>query len=162
MPDLLVKLYELPPSAPALERLRGSGIEIRRAIAAEKSTNSQMGRGAVFGRVVLRVRDGLQPSTGRLHDRRAWRHTLSASRCHGVVCPDFFGPLGVAPNGENTTSARLCFSPAWKRCVRKDMPTPSSAGRDRSGSSRRPSVRPSSRTPNPESIAACSKSARRK
>jgi hypothetical protein len=35
----------------------------------------------------------------------------------GVVCPDFFGPLGSPPNRENKKSVRLCFSPAWKRCA---------------------------------------------
>lgn len=36
MADLLVKLYELPPSAQALETLRAEGIEIRRALGPEK------------------------------------------------------------------------------------------------------------------------------
>lgn len=36
MPDLLVKLYELPPLEPFLERARQNGIEVRRALAPEK------------------------------------------------------------------------------------------------------------------------------
>jgi GNAT superfamily N-acetyltransferase len=36
MPDLLVKLYDLPTHLPVLERLAADGIEIRRALPAEK------------------------------------------------------------------------------------------------------------------------------
>ncbi|WP_025745923.1 GNAT family N-acetyltransferase [Kallotenue papyrolyticum] len=36
MPDMLVKLYELPPLEPALEQQRRQGITIRRALAPEK------------------------------------------------------------------------------------------------------------------------------
>lgn len=31
MPDMLVRLYRLPPAAPALEKVRAAGIEVRRA-----------------------------------------------------------------------------------------------------------------------------------
>ena len=37
MSDLLVKLYDLPSSAPLLEQLAESGITIRRALASEKT-----------------------------------------------------------------------------------------------------------------------------
>lgn len=36
MTDMLVKLYELPPLHPAVERCAAAGIDIRRALAAEK------------------------------------------------------------------------------------------------------------------------------
>ncbi len=36
MPDMLVKLYELPPLAPLIEGQREAGIDIRRALAPEK------------------------------------------------------------------------------------------------------------------------------
>lgn len=36
MPDLLVKLYDLPPLGPALERVQSSGYVIRRALGLEK------------------------------------------------------------------------------------------------------------------------------
>ncbi len=37
MSDLLVKLYDLPSSAPLLEQLAESGIRVRRALASEKA-----------------------------------------------------------------------------------------------------------------------------
>ena len=37
MPDYLVKLYDLPPLAPALERVKGAGYDLRRALTPEKS-----------------------------------------------------------------------------------------------------------------------------
>jgi hypothetical protein len=36
MPDMLVKLYELPPVDPACEELRQGGVEVRRALPPEK------------------------------------------------------------------------------------------------------------------------------
>lgn len=36
MPDMLVKLYTLPPLAPLIERQRAAGIEVRRALVPEK------------------------------------------------------------------------------------------------------------------------------
>lgn len=36
MPDMLVKLYKLPPLEPILQKLRENGIEVRRALAPEK------------------------------------------------------------------------------------------------------------------------------
>jgi hypothetical protein len=57
MPDLLVKLYDLPACAPVLERLQGVGIEVRRAVAVEKTIITEwvyngMGLRAFFERLV--------------------------------------------------------------------------------------------------------------
>jgi hypothetical protein len=38
--DMLVKLYDLPPSGPAYARLREQGIEVRRALTPEKHGGS--------------------------------------------------------------------------------------------------------------------------
>jgi hypothetical protein len=95
VPDLLVKLYDLPSGAPALERLRGDGIEIRRAAAPEKSTiirwvGEQFSEGwaceceSAFARQPI----GCIIAT---HGQ-----TLCGFCCYGIICPDFFGPLGVA------------------------------------------------------------------
>ena len=94
MPDLLVKLYALPASAPILERLARDGIEIRRAIAAEK-------------RIVTRWVGEHFPKTWPNECEIAFHRqpvaciiavrsdALLGFCCHSVVCPDFLGPLGV-------------------------------------------------------------------
>ncbi|MGB7790278.1 MAG: hypothetical protein WBL39_03625 [Terrimicrobiaceae bacterium] len=95
MPDLLVKLCELPPSGPALERLRGSGIEIRRAIAAEKSTIARWVGEQFSGgwSCECEIAFSRQPVACII---AVHGETLCGFSCYGVVCPDFFGPLGVA------------------------------------------------------------------
>lgn len=100
MPDLLVKLYNLPACVPVQERLAGDGIEIRRALAPEKT------------RVAKWVAE---------HFTKAWsseceiafcrqpvactiavrEDMLLGFSCHGVICPDFLGPLGVLPEWRN-------------------------------------------------------------
>jgi hypothetical protein len=94
MPDLLVKLYELPTSIPILERLRAEGIAIRRAAAAEKSTitnwvDQQFSKGWASE---CEIAFGHQP-IGCFVATRAG--TLCGFACYGVTCPDFLGPIGV-------------------------------------------------------------------
>ena len=59
MSDLLVKLYDLPSSAPLLEQLAESGIRVRRALASEKVNHHALGGRAVHERVVVRMRNRL-------------------------------------------------------------------------------------------------------
>lgn len=95
MPDLLVQLCELPACGPALERLRKSGIEIRRAIAAEKSTVARW-VGEQFSRGwsnECEIAFSRQPVACII---AVHGETLCGFSCYGIVCPDFFGPLGVA------------------------------------------------------------------
>jgi hypothetical protein len=95
MPDLLVKLYDLPASAPVLERLHGDGIEIRRAIAVEKTTITKW-VGEHFSKewsCECEIAFGRQPVACTI---AAQGNTLCGFSCHGIICPDFFGPLGVA------------------------------------------------------------------
>jgi len=96
MPDLLVRLYDLPASAPVLERLSANGIEIRRAIAVEKATITRW-VGEHFSKEVsceCEIAFCRQPvaCTIAVHG-----NTLCGFCCHGIVCPDFLGPLGVVP-----------------------------------------------------------------
>lgn len=94
MPDLLVKLYELPPLEPFLERARQNGIEVRRALAPEKHV----------------VGDWVETRFSR-----AWRSeaevafscapvsifiAVKDNACAGFCCYDatlrgFYGPVGV-------------------------------------------------------------------
>ncbi len=96
MSDLLVKLYDLPSSAPLLEQLAGSGIRIRRALASEK---------AIITRWVAEqftddwacecdVAFSHQPIACMVATHE---ETLLGFSCHGVICPDFLGPIGVVP-----------------------------------------------------------------
>jgi GNAT superfamily N-acetyltransferase len=96
MPDLLVNLYELPTGGPALESLRGNGIEIRRAIAAEKLTiakwiGEHFSKGWSSECEIAFTRQPIACFIAVQAD------TLCGFCCYGIVCPDFFGPLGVAP-----------------------------------------------------------------
>jgi GNAT superfamily N-acetyltransferase len=95
MPDLLVNLYELPASGPALERLRNHGIEVRRGIAAEKSTVvAWVGKEFSVGwSCECELAFTRQPVACIIAVRG---EILCGFSCYGIVCPDFFGPLGVA------------------------------------------------------------------
>ena len=95
MPDLLVKLYDLPASAPVLERLQGVGVEVRRAVALEKT--------AITEWVCAHFSKGWSRECEIAFARQpvaciiaAQGDTLCGFSCHGIMCPDFFGPLGVA------------------------------------------------------------------
>jgi GNAT superfamily N-acetyltransferase len=96
MPDMLVKLYTLPPLAPLLDRQAAAGITIRRVIAPEKHV------------VVGWVRDTFKD---------AWASECEIAFCQGppscfvavadgkpvgfacydATCKGFFGPTGVDP-----------------------------------------------------------------
>jgi len=94
MPDLLVKLYELPALEPLVEKQRASGVEIRRALAPEKHV----------------VCDWIEANFSRGWQSEAeiaFSHTpigvfvaARDGRCIGFCCYDatmrgFYGPVGV-------------------------------------------------------------------
>lgn len=94
MPDLLVRLYDLPVAAPELERLAGRGIVIRRAMAYEKHA------------VVQWVKHRFGPGWADECDVAFTRVPVSCFiatdsgnitgfACHDVTCLNFFGPFGV-------------------------------------------------------------------
>jgi GNAT superfamily N-acetyltransferase len=95
MPDLLVKLYELPTSTLLLERLQAEGIEIRRAIAPEKSMIVRWVDEQFSDRWACECEIAFtrQP-IGCILATQA--ETLCGFTCYGIVCPDFLGPIGVA------------------------------------------------------------------
>lgn len=94
MSDLLVKLYDLPPSAPALEKLREDGVEIRRALGPEKHAVVEWAE-EKFSRAWASECDvalSAQPVTCFL--------AIKEKRIIGFACYDstlkgFFGPIGV-------------------------------------------------------------------
>ncbi|MGH2499466.1 MAG: GNAT family N-acetyltransferase [Candidatus Limnocylindria bacterium] len=95
MPDMLVRLYDLPDLAPRLEGLKHAGIEVRRAIAPEKHI------------VVAWVRERFVEAWASECEVSFSNHPVScfiARRdqaplgfaCHDATAKDFFGPTGVA------------------------------------------------------------------
>ena len=90
MPDLLVKLYELPDAPPA-----PSGIVIRRALVPEMHAVVDW-VGKQFSpqwASECEISFSRQPASCHLALRAG---ILCGFCCHGVLCPDFLGPLGVA------------------------------------------------------------------
>ena len=95
--DMLVKLYALPTSRDAFERLSKACITTRRALAPEKH------------KVVDWVRQNFSEAWASEVDVAFSRRPVScfiATRqknivgfaCHDATCPNFFGPTGVEPN----------------------------------------------------------------
>ena len=95
MPDMLVKLYELPPLEPLRAQLDAAGVQVRRALAPEKHIVVDWVR-SLFG----------SPWASECETSFA-NHPVSCfiateeGRCIGfacyeATCRDFFGPTGVA------------------------------------------------------------------
>lgn len=94
MHDMLVRLYALPPLAPALAACARDGVTVRRALAPEKPA------------VLAFVREQFASSLAEAE--AAFAHTpvrcFVAARdgavlgfaCHDVTCRNYFGPEGVA------------------------------------------------------------------
>jgi GNAT superfamily N-acetyltransferase len=108
MPDMLVKLYTLPPLEPILEAQRQVGIDIRRAIAPEKHI--------VVNWVRREFGDFWASET-----EVAFAHVpigcyvavenekIVGFGCHDTTCKNFFGPTGVQESlrGRGTGKALL-------------------------------------------------------
>ena len=96
MPDMLVKLYELPPLQPALLAAARSGCVIRRALDADKAATLDW-VGALFPswRAEAEVAFGHTPVTCYIAQRG---QALVGFACYDAACPNFFGPTGVAEN----------------------------------------------------------------
>jgi GNAT superfamily N-acetyltransferase len=108
--DMLVKLYELPDSQPAYQRLQQAGITLRRALAPEKHI------------VTSWVRQNFSEAWASEVDVAFSRQPISCFiatqqrnvvgfACHDATCPNFFGPTGVEPNArQNGIGAALLFA----------------------------------------------------
>jgi GNAT superfamily N-acetyltransferase len=103
--DLLVKLWELPPLAPALAACAGRGVAVRRALAPEKPLVVDWTRAhwpawaaevdVAFARLPVACFVAVK-------DAR-----LVGFACHDAIAPDFFGPTAVldAERGRGIGSA---------------------------------------------------------
>jgi GNAT superfamily N-acetyltransferase len=108
--DMLVKLYELPDSRPAYQRLQQAGITLRRALAPEKHI------------VTSWVRKNFSEAWASEADVAFSRQPISCFiaiqqgkvvgfACHDATCPNFFGPTGVEPTArQNGIGAALLFA----------------------------------------------------
>lgn len=95
MPDMLVKLYELPDSSQLIQELASQGIEIRRPIAPEKNVvirwvEEKFGQGWA---AECAMSFSSQPVTCFI---AVLNQTLIGFACFDATCKDFFGPTGVA------------------------------------------------------------------
>lgn len=94
MPDMLVKLYELPDAKPTLDALNAEGIAVRRTIAPEKHI--------VVNWVRRHFGEGWASETDVAysnHPATCWIATqdqeLLGFACYDVTTKGFFGPTGV-------------------------------------------------------------------
>lgn len=97
MADLLVKLYEIPPSAAALEALARGGVEIRRAIGPEKHAVIEWVEDK-FSRAWAAECDVAmsgQPVTCFIAVKEG---KLLGFACYDSTLKGFFGPIGVDPD----------------------------------------------------------------
>lgn len=93
MGDMLVKLWELPPLAPALAACAGRGVAVRRALAPEKPLVVEWTRlhwpawaaevDVAFARLPVACFVAVKGA-----------HLLGFA-CHDAIAPDFFGPTAV-------------------------------------------------------------------
>lgn len=95
MPDMLVKLYELPPLAPTLEPLAAAGVTVRRALAPEMHVVRDWVR-AHFGvwTAEVEVCFARQPIDCFIAEAEG---RVVGFACIEGIARGFFGPTGVEP-----------------------------------------------------------------
>ena len=97
MADLLVRLYDLPPSGPVVEVLAKQGIAVRRALSSERSIVVEWARAqgspgwadeceAAFARLPIACFVAVEDDA------------LVGFACYEATCRDFFGPELVHPD----------------------------------------------------------------
>ena len=108
--DMLVRLYDLPNSQSAFDRLRREGIIARRALPPEKH------------KIVAWVRTTFNEGWGSEVDVAFSRQPVSCFiavqhsnilgfGCHDATCPNFFGPTGIEPTAQkNGIGTALLFA----------------------------------------------------
>jgi hypothetical protein len=110
--DMLVKLYDLPDSRGSFERLRQRGIQIRRALTAEKHKVAAWVREnfAEGWASETEIAFGRQPISCFIALKAG---KIAGFACHDVTCRNFFGPTGVElesrKNGVGTALLFACL-----------------------------------------------------
>lgn len=94
MPDMLVKLYELPEAAPVLKELSERGVEIRRGIAPEKHLVARWVKEHFNEHWVSEAEAAFanRPVSCHLALKEG---KLAGFSCYDATCKAFFGPTGV-------------------------------------------------------------------
>jgi hypothetical protein len=116
MTDMLVKLYELPELASVLAGQQAAGINVRRALAAEKH------------RIADWVRENFSGAWGSECEVALSHHPVSCFvavhdehlvgfACHEATCKGFFGPIGVAESARDKGTGKAlllaCLHDMW-------------------------------------------------
>jgi GNAT superfamily N-acetyltransferase len=96
MPDMLVRLYDLQPLAPALVAAARHGGVIRRALSSDRPTTLAWVQ-AGFPSWVAETEKAFSqsPVTCFLAHRE---QAIVGFACYDATCPNFFGPTAVAEN----------------------------------------------------------------
>lgn len=108
MPDMLVKLYELPPMYPFLEQQEAAGIVIRRGLAPEKHVVADW-IGQYFGllwRSECEVAFARQPISCFVATEG---EKLIGFACYDATMRGFFGPTGVSEVARGRGAGRALF-----------------------------------------------------
>jgi len=108
MPDMLVKLYDLPEVAPLVKRLADRGIVVRRAMAYEKHVVVNWVR-ETFGEGWIgecEVAFSNHPVSCFIATEAG---QILGFACHDSTCRDFFGPTGVAEKKRGVGIGKALF-----------------------------------------------------
>jgi hypothetical protein len=100
MPDLLVKLYDLPDLKPYIDKLSKEGISVRRAMAYEKRqvaewVEDNFGSGWASE---CDVAFGNMPVSCFISTEN---NKITGFACHDSTARNFFGPMGIAEQARN-------------------------------------------------------------
>ena len=96
MPDLLVKLYDLPLLQPALDAAVRNGCVIRRALVMDKAaTLAWVGQGFPSWCAEVEAAFARMPVTCFIAQRE---RTMVGFACYDATCRNFFGPTAVVEN----------------------------------------------------------------
>jgi GNAT superfamily N-acetyltransferase len=101
MIDMLVRLYDLPPSAPLYAAVEAQGITLRRARAFEKHTVAEFARTHFSAKWVSEVEVALcrQPVSCFIATKDK---VILGFACYETTTRGFFGPTGVAEAARGT------------------------------------------------------------
>ena len=95
MADLLVKLYALPDSAPALGRIKEAGITIRRPLPPDRRAVTRWVDAHFGERWAGEVETAFGRAPASLHTAVNASGEICGFACHDVTFRGFFGPAGV-------------------------------------------------------------------
>lgn len=98
MPDMLVKLYDLPDAEPALASLRSNGLIVRRAIPPERNLVVQWVRSHFsegWASETETALSHLPPTCFIAVDQTSEQHQIVGFACIEATNRNFFGPIGT-------------------------------------------------------------------